>query len=181
MNKLMAKLIVGTETVFFLALIVAFMYFTYNPTFHADSKTTLDIKTTAVFSLFLFFSSFTLWRAETSQRNGKIKNLKYWLLATIVLGVIFLIGQGSEYYRLLKQGFNISKSVFSTSFFTLTGFHGLHVFIGLLVLSIVLVQFFRKSFDVYRNNILGAVGIYWHFVDIVWLFVFTVVYVLPYF
>ena len=177
----MAKLIVGTETVFFLALIVAFMYFTYNPTFHADSKNTLDIKSTAIFSICLFFSSFTLWRAETSQKKGKINGLKYWLLATIVLGTIFLIGQGSEYYRLLKQGFNISKSVFSTSFFTLTGFHGLHVFIGILVLSIVLGQFFKKSFDLYRNNILSAAGVYWHFVDIVWLFVFTVVYVLPYF
>lgn len=181
MNKLLVKLVVGTETVFFLALIVAFMYFAYNPTFHADSKAVLDIKTTGVFSLFLFVSSFTLWRAETSQKNGKTKGLKYWLLATIILGLIFLIGQGSEYYRLLKQGFNISKSVFSTSFFTLTGFHGLHVFIGLLILAIVLGQFFRKSFNIYRDNILSAVGIYWHFVDVVWLFVFTVVYVLPYF
>jgi heme/copper-type cytochrome/quinol oxidase subunit 3 len=97
------------------------------------------------------------------------------------LAVIFLIGQGSEYYRLLKQGFNISKSVFSTSFFTLTGFHGLHVLIGLLTLAIVLAQFFRKSFNSYKTTVLSAVGIYWHFVDIVWLFVFITVYILPYF
>ncbi len=177
----MVKLIVGMETIFFLALIIAFMYFTYNATFHIDSKTTLDLKAAAVFSIVLFASSFTLWRAERSQKIGNMKNLKYWLATTIILGIIFLIGQGSEYYRLLEKGFTISKNVFSTGFFTLTGFHGLHVLIGLFTLGIVLVQFFRKNFNCYKTTVLSAVGIYWHFVDIVWLFVFTTVYVLPYF
>ena len=110
MNKLLVKLVVGTETVFFLALIVAYMYFTYNPTFHADSKTQLDIKTTGIFSLFLFTSSFTLWLAERNQQQGKFKKLKIWLFTTIALGFIFLIGQGLEYYRLLQQGFTSVKT-----------------------------------------------------------------------
>lgn len=181
MNKLLVKLVVGTESVFFMALIVAYLYFAYTPTYYADAKTVLDVKTTGLFSLFLFTSSFTLWLTERNQQQGRIKNLKWWLFTTIVLGLIFLMGQGSEYYRLLRQGFNISKNVFSTSFFTLTGFHGLHVFIGIFVLSILLGQFSKKSIVGYHTNLLSAVSIYWHFVDLIWLLVFSVIYVVPYF
>ncbi|WEK21579.1 MAG: cytochrome c oxidase subunit 3 [Candidatus Pedobacter colombiensis] len=179
-NKLMIKLIVGTEAMFFLALIMAFVYFSLVPGFRTHQLVSLDIKSTGVFSLFLFSSSFTYWRAEENFRKGDVKHLKVWLLLTILLGVIFLFGQGKEYYDLLNHQVTISSSTFGTSFFTLTGFHGLHVLIGLIVIAVLTCLAFLGDYDQPGSSLISMVGIYWHFVDIVWVFVFLIVYVLPF-
>ncbi len=180
-NKTMMKLVVGTEAMFFVSLIMAFIYMAYNSGFEPYEVSKLDIKTTGIFTLFLFSSSFTFWLAEKKYRNGEIKSLKIWLLVTILLGAIFLFGQGKEYVRLINENITLSGSVFGTSFYALTGFHGLHVFIGLIILSIILIMTLVGDFNNSSSNVIATVGIYWHFVDIVWVFVFTVVYVLPYF
>lgn len=180
MYKLLVKLVVGTETVFFITLIVTYLYFSHTPTYHMDARNLLDIKTTGVFSLFLFTSSFTLMLAERNQKRGELKKLQVWLLITIICGLVFLFGQGSEYQRLLKSGFSISKNVFSTSFFTLTSFHGMHVLIGVFILSVILGGFSKNKMDVSHSNHLSTISIYWHFVDLVWLVVFSVVYFIPY-
>ncbi|MDB4902906.1 MAG: hypothetical protein JWQ63_2187 [Mucilaginibacter sp.] len=178
-NKLMIKLIVGTEAMFFLALIMAFVYFSFSPGFRSHQLLNLDIKATGVFSILLFSSSFTFWRAEINYHQGKIKQLRFWLLFTIVLGGIFLLGQGREYISLLNNNVNLSSSIFGTSFFTLTGFHGLHVFVGLIVIAIITALAFAGDYNKPGSSVIDSVGIYWHFVDIVWLFVFTIVYVVP--
>ena len=103
--------------------------------------------------------------------------LKGWLIVTILLGAIFLVGQGAEYVRLIRDNITLNGSVFGASFFTLTGFHGLHVLIGLVILSIILALAFLKD----SKSAIRTIAPYWHFVDVVWLFVFTVVYVLPQF
>lgn len=180
-NKSMIKLIVGTEAMFFLALIMAFVYFSFSPEFRSHQLLSLDIRSTGVFSILLFSSSFTFWRAEVCYRKGNLKQLKGWLLLTIVLGGIFLFGQGREYLSLLNNHVTLSSSIFGTSFFTLTGFHGLHVFAGLIVISIISCLAFLGDYDKPGSSVIGAVGIYWHFVDIVWLFVFLIVYVVPHF
>ena len=93
---------------------------------------------TLVFSICLFASSFTFWRSEialTKQRRGSMLG---WLTLTIVLGGIFLVGQGTEYWKLFQTGVDLSTNLFSTTFFTLTGFHGLHVLLGLIALLIFL-------------------------------------------
>jgi heme/copper-type cytochrome/quinol oxidase subunit 3 len=176
----MMKLVVGTEAMFFLSLIVAFTYFSLSPAFKALQIRTLDIKTTGAFSLLLFASSFTFWRAEANFKKGSTKRLKFWLSFTIVLGVVFLFGQAKEYIKLLDEHVNLASSTFGTSFFTLTGFHGLHVIAGLIILVIVTCLAFLGDFDVGGSSVISTVGIYWHFVDIVWAFVFFVVYVSPY-
>ncbi len=180
-NKTMMKLVVGTEAMFFVSLIMAFVYMAYNSGFEQHEIKALDIKTTGIFTVFLFSSSFTFWIAEKNYKLGKIKGLKFWLIVTIVFGLIFLIGQGKEYLRLINENITLSGSVFGTSFYALTGFHGLHVFIGLIILSIVLLLAFLGDFNKPSSNVISTVAIYWHFVDIVWIFVFTVVYVLPHF
>ena len=177
----MIKLIVGTEAMFFLALIMAFVYFSFSPDFRSHQLLSLDIRSTGIFSIFLFSSSFTFWRAETNYEKGKISRLKFWLLFTIVLGAIFLFGQGREYLSLLNNHVSLSSSIFGTSFFTLTGFHGLHVFAGLVVISILTCLAFVGDYNKPGSSVIGAVGIYWHFVDVVWLFVFLIVYVVPHF
>jgi heme/copper-type cytochrome/quinol oxidase subunit 3 len=179
-NKLMMKLVVGTEAMFFLALIMAFVYFSFSPGFKAHQLMNLDIQTTGLFSLLLFSSSFTYWRAETNYKAGDIKRLKFWLLLTLVLGAVFLLGQGMEYLKLLNNQVSISSSMFGTSFFTLTGFHGLHVFVGLIVISILTLLTFLGDYSKNtKSTLFSSVGIYWHFVDIVWLVVFLIVYVVP--
>lgn len=178
-NKTMMKLVVGTEAMFFISLIMAFVYMAYNSGFEPYQVKALDIKTTGIFTLFLLASSFTFWRAEKNYQKGKINNLKTWLIATIVLGSIFLFGQGKEYGRLVQDNITLNGSVFGSSFYTLTGFHGFHVFVGLIILLIVLIMSFLGDFDKQNSSVVSTVGIYWHFVDVVWIFVFTAVYVLP--
>lgn len=175
----MMKLVVGSEAVFFLALMMGFVYFAYYPGFDPQSVALLDLTKTSVFTALLLASSFTFWRAEVSQKNGHPGCLKLWLSATVILGSVFLIGQGLEYNHLFTNHLIISKSTFATGFFTLTGFHGLHVLIGLIILSVVLYLAFLGDFDGSWSKVISAVGIYWHFVDIVWMVVFTLVYILP--
>lgn len=178
-NKLMIKLVVGTEAMFFLALIMAFVYFSSSPGFKHEQIHALEIKQTGIFSLLLFSSSFTFWRAEQNYQRRRIGRLKFWLLFTILLGLIFLAGQAHEYFSLFKENVNIAGSIFGTTFFTLTGFHGLHVIVGLIILSIVTLLAFLGDYDSGKSSVISTVGIYWHFVDIVWVFVFSIVYVIP--
>ncbi|MGN6195327.1 MAG: cytochrome c oxidase subunit 3 [Ginsengibacter sp.] len=181
MNKTMMKLIVGTEAMFFICLILAFVYMAYNAGFEPHELKALDIKKTGIFTIVLLASSFTFWLAEKNYDKGKIKSLKVWLMITILFGAIFLIGQGEEYWRLINDHITLSGSVFGTSFYALTGFHGFHVFAGIIILLIILLMAFLGDFNRSNSNLISTVGIYWHFVDIVWIAVFTVVYVLPHF
>ena len=180
-NKLMMKLVIGTEGMFFLSLIMAFVYLSYVSGFEPGQQQALDIKSTGIFSIFLFSSSGTFWLAERNYDKGNIQSLKGWLLATIILGLVFLFGQGKEYFHLIEQQkITLSSSLFGTSFYTLTGFHGFHVFVGIIILSIILLLTFLGDFTKdKKSSVIKTVGMYWHFVDIVWVVVFTVVYILP--
>lgn len=106
--------------------------------------------------------------------------MKAWLLATISLGLIFLAGQAHEYYHLLNQNLTMSKSEFGSSFYTLTGFHSLHVLIGLILLSVLFALTRKGYLKNTSSSLITTIGIYWHFVDAVWIFVFSLIYVLPY-
>lgn len=102
-----------------------------------------------------------------------------WLGLTIALGGIFLAGQASEYWKLFQTGVDVSTNLFSTTFFTLTGFHGLHVFMGLVALLIFLWLAWQGDFVAGHQSAFEAAGYYWHFVDVVWVFVLLTVYILP--
>lgn len=179
-NKLMIKLVVGTEAMFFLCLIMAFVYMAYHTGFEPHEVAKLDIRSTGVYTVLLLGSSGTMMLAERGQQKHSIRSMKGWLIVTIVLGMIFLVGQGREYIHLIRENITLSGSGFGTSFFTLTGFHGLHVLIGLIVLSVILLLTFLGDYDKPAStSALPVAAIYWHFVDIVWMVVFTVVYVVP--
>jgi len=166
-----------SEAFFFVMLIAAFVY--YNVLLKSGpTAAELKIFRAAIFSIFLFTSSYTVWRAEVSLARGRHRLFRLWWGATILLGLVFIAGQGSEYIALLNQGVTVSTNLFATSFFTLTGFHGLHVCIGLLALMIILGLEFAGDFRSGRTEAVRAVSFYWHFVDVVWIFVFTAVYLL---
>lgn len=174
------KLTIGSEAIFFICLIVSYLYFWRSGHFQKEVVEHLSIQPAAVFTLFLAGSSFTFMGAERAFRRGNAGRMKTWLTITLLFGIIFLAGQGHEYYKLIREKLTISQSEFGSSFYTLTGFHGLHVLVGLVLLLIVLLLTLHGYFKDRSSSVVSTIGLYWHFVDIVWLFVFTTIYVLPY-
>jgi heme/copper-type cytochrome/quinol oxidase subunit 3 len=173
-------MLVFTEIFFFMSLIMAYVYMVYyGDTRSANELQSLHISTTGIFTLVLISSSFTFYIAERNFLKGNIRQLKIWLVITLILGFIFLYGQGSEYYRLINEQITLGASVFGTNFFTLTGFHGFHVFVGLILISVLITMAVLGDFADSNSTVIQTIGIYWHFVDAVWIVVFTVVYVLP--
>ena len=178
-NKTGILAFIFSEVGFFGTLILAYLYFYAHPQAGPGPKG-LDVPRTLIFSVCLFASSFTFWRSEvalTKQRRGSMLG---WLGLTIALGGVFLVGQVNEYWKLFQTGVDLSTNMFSTSFFTLTGFHGLHVLIGLIVLLIFLWAAWEgDSVSSKFDSAFKAAGYYWHFVDVVWVFVLLTVYILP--
>jgi heme/copper-type cytochrome/quinol oxidase subunit 3 len=155
---------IASESVFFLAVVIA--YVANRDAGLADARAHLELGRTAVFSVALFASSATMALAASRRSAG-------WILATVALGVVFLAGQGTEYLGLLREGIGPGSALFGTTFFTLTGLHGLHVLVGLLALaSLALATRSRALSPVAWEG----VSLYWHFVDAVWVVVFSVVY-----
>jgi len=168
-----------SEVGFFGTLILAYLYFYAHPQAGPGPKG-LDVPRTLVFSVCLFASSFAFWRSEIALHKQRRGSMLGWLALTIVLGAVFLGGQGNEYWKLFQSGVDLSTNMFSTTFFTLTGFHGLHVLMGLIILLIFLWMAWEgDSVSAKFDDAFKCVGYYWHFVDVVWVFVLFTVYLLP--
>jgi heme/copper-type cytochrome/quinol oxidase subunit 3 len=178
-NKLGVGLFLASEAVFFTVLILAFIYFRGN-WIHVSGPNPaghLHPVVTGMYSLALFASSGTTLLAERGARRGNRTLFRLGLLATIILGVVFLSGQGREYAELIGSNVTISRNLFGTTFFTLTGFHGLHVIAGLVTLSIFLGVSLAAEKKGRPAPSMGAVALYWHFVDAVWVVIFSIVYI----
>lgn len=159
---------IASESMFFLAVIFAFVQ--VRPSDVSAAKAQLDVVRTLLFSLCLFASSATVTLSHRGDRQHR-----GWLATTWILGAIFLVGQGTEYARLLSAGIAPSSGTFETAFFTLTGLHGAHVLVGLLALGgLFLVATLRPGSV--RGVAWEGISWYWHFVDAVWAVVFSVVY-----
>jgi heme/copper-type cytochrome/quinol oxidase subunit 3 len=178
-NKMSMALFLASEAAFFSVLILAYLY--YYPAYAQgpNAATVLDPIITGIFTIALLASSFTLWRAQKSSEHGQQGALRLWLLATVALGLIFLFGQVWEYSQLARENVTISTSLFGTTFYTLTGFHGLHVLGGLLAIIILLGLALGGKITPARSIAVETVELYWHFVDVVWVLIFALVYVWP--
>jgi heme/copper-type cytochrome/quinol oxidase subunit 3 len=175
-NKLGMVFFISSEAIFFILLILAYLVLHNNVMLgEPTAATSLDPLKTGIFSLFLLASSFTIWRAEKNLRTGN-GYFKRWLAATILLGGFFLLGQGLEWRNLIRQGITISVNTFGTTFYTMTGFHGLHVLAGLVGLVILLGMSVFGSSRGSKSPGLTPISYYWHFVDAVWVIIFSVVY-----
>jgi len=174
--KLGMWIFLASEVMFFSALIAAFLMFRVRGP--ADANHVLNIPLTAFNTFVLLTSSMTVVLAlAAAQRNDQAK-LRLWLLISLLFGGTFLSVQMIEYFKLFEEGLTINSNMFGTIFFTLTGFHGTHVFIGLLWLVGIIVQAFRGRFSASYNMSLEIFGLYWHFVDIVWILLFVIVYLI---
>jgi cytochrome c oxidase subunit I len=168
-----------SEVGFFGVLILAYLYFYAHPHPGPGPKE-LDVPRTLIFSVCLFASSFTFWRSEVALHKQRRGSMLGWLGLTIALGAVFLGGQANEYWKLFQSGIDLSSNMFSTTFFTLTGFHGVHVLIGLITLFVFLwLAWAGDSVSPKFDAAFKCVGYYWHFVDVVWVFVLFTIYILP--
>jgi cytochrome c oxidase subunit 1/cytochrome c oxidase subunit I+III len=175
--KVCAWAFVFSEAIFFILLLVTYVVFNARSSDAGPSAANvLDIPRTALFSLFLMGSSLTLWLSERNLRAGRLPEFMKWLAATILLGIIFLSGQAWEYTGLLNDGVDIRTNLFASTFFTVTGFHALHVTGGLVALAIMFTLGRKNYSTSAQAKPFAAIGVYWHFVDVVWLFVFAIVY-----
>jgi cytochrome c oxidase subunit III len=135
----------------------------------------LDMALAAVLTAILVSSSFTMQFGVWAIRRGDTGKLKMWTGITLLLGLLFLAGQLYDYSQL---GFGIADGVFGTVFYTLTSFHGAHVFGGAVGLTIILARAMQGQFSGSNHVAVEAVSIYWHFVDVVWIAVFSTIYLL---
>jgi cytochrome c oxidase subunit 3/cytochrome o ubiquinol oxidase subunit 3 len=140
----------------------------------------LDIPYTSVSAFVLLMSSMTMVLALAAVQKGNARNTRVWLAATSLLGSIFVGGQFYEFTEFHHEGLGLTTNMFGSTFFTLTGFHGAHVTIGIFMLLSLLVVSLRGGVTQRDAINVEIVGLYWHFVDIVWIIIFTLVYLIPY-
>ncbi len=138
-----------------------------------------DIPFTSVSSFVLLMSSLTMVLALAAIQRGDEAKLRVWLMATALLGMTFITGQVYEFTRFVQLGMTIKTNVIASSFFTLTGFHGAHVTGGILMLLSLYGMSLDGRLPPSRAEAVELVGLYWHFVDVVWIVIFTVVYLIP--
>lgn len=159
-------LFIASESLVFLGVVAAYVVFREQGL--ATAKAQLELGRTAILSALLFASSGTV-AVAIGRRSAA------WLALTAALGAVFLAGQGLEYARLLGAGLRPGSEMFGTTFFTLTGLHALHVLVGLVLLGTLLAATSARPRGV-GPAAWEAIGLYWHFVDAVWVVVFSVVY-----
>jgi cytochrome c oxidase subunit III len=172
----------GSECVFFGSLIS--MFFVFRPQMytadlvgaHLTPKDILDIPFTGILAFILLMSSLTMVLALNAIQESRRRTGGFWLLATAFLGTCFLAGQAIEFVEIAHHGITLKNSVFGQSFLILTGFHGTHVFIGVVWLLSCLPKALSGRFN--SGNFIGPeiCGLYWHFVDVVWVVIFTLIY-----
>jgi cytochrome c oxidase subunit I len=175
-NRVAMVTFLMSEGVFFLLLILAFLFYNSYAMNGPTPAGMLNPRTTVIYTLCLLASSLTIWLAEKQLKANKHSAFRWLLALTIALGIVFIFGQGREYLRIFHAGVVVNSNLFATTFFTLTGFHGLHVCVGVTALLIVMGLALAGDFKKCRIEAVKSIGLYWHFVDVVWLAVFSVVY-----
>ncbi len=176
-RKLVIWLFIASEVLFFTSLIA--IYLAYRPIVpRSQGLEHLNIWVASANTFILLMSSMTMVTALAAIRDGKSARMRLWLIATAVLGLLFLSGQVYEYSLLFAEGILPNTNLFGATFFLTTGFHGTHVFIGVIWITSVLVRAWRGGVTPTNNLSVEMVGLYWHFVDIVWVVLFTVIYLI---
>ena len=178
-RKLGMWVFLASEVMFFTGLIGSYIILRHGSPSWPVPSSVLNIPLTALNTFILICSSATLVAAYASIQQGNEEGLQVGLLLTIILGATFLGIQFKEYKELIfHKGFTIKSGLFGSCFFTMTGFHGTHVFVGVLSLISVFIRAIRGGYS--KENCRGVeiVGLYWHFVDLVWIILFTIVYLI---
>lgn len=172
----MLSLIIG-ESALFTIFVVAYIFYIGKSLTGPTPAQVLEVPILG--TICLLSSSFTIWRSEHAIEHGKMRAFAGWLALTILLGLIFMAGTAMEWHKLIVQdGLTIRTNLFGTTFYSLVGLHATHVILGLSMLSVVLVMALLDRFPAAQSERFAVIALYWHFVDVVWVVVFTVVYVI---
>jgi len=169
--------VIIAESAIFTIFVVAYIYNIGKSTYGPLPQQVLEVP--LFNSICLLSSSLTIWLSERAIEHGQIRKFGLWWALTFVLGAIFLVGTGVEWHKLIyEDGLTISTNLFGTTFYSLVGLHASHVIIGLSALLLVLILTITGHVRKEHAERIQILALYWHFVDAVWIIVFTVVYVI---
>ena len=197
-KKLGMWVFLRSEVMFFTSLIGSYIILRFaHPEHWTDPGVVLNVPLTATNTFLLICSSVTMVKAFAAIQQGDVTGLKRWLLATIVIGAGFVGIQMVEYVALSGEGFlpaldayhavgrgnphegpSLGGPLYGATFYVMTGFHGAHVSIGVLCLIFVYIQAVRGKYTLADHEGVEIIGLYWHFVDLVWIILFTIVYLI---
>ena len=179
-RKVLMWIFLASECLFFGAMISTYLIYRGDLLSGPTPAEILNIPVTSASTFVLLMSSLTMVLAVYGAQHGRLGMMKLMLLSTIVLGLIFLGFQAYEFVSFVHEGLGFTTNQFGTTFFMLTGFHGTHVFVGVLyLLSMLIASNRRTGLGKDRALQMDIAGLYWHFVDIVWIVIFTIIYLIP--
>ena len=176
-RKLGIWLFIASEVLFFTGLISTYLMYRGSVP-RSQGLEHLNLFVASANTFILLMSSMTMVTALAAIRDGQPTRMRLWLIATAVLGLLFLSGQVYEYSLLLNEGILPNTNLFGATFYLTTGFHGTHVFLGVVWIAFVIIRALRGGVTPTNNLSVEMVGLYWHFVDIVWVVLFTVIYLI---
>jgi cytochrome c oxidase subunit 3/cytochrome o ubiquinol oxidase subunit 3 len=178
-RKLVMWAFLASDCLFFGTFISAYMIYRGRSVAGPTPDHIFSIPYTSVSAFVLLMSSLTMVLALAAIQRGDHRGLRIWLLATALLGSVFVGGQYFEFTTFYQHGLSLSVNLFGTTFFVLTGFHGAHVTVGVIMLLSLVLTSLLGRLPTSDSLTVELVGLYWHFVDVVWIVIFTVVYLLP--
>jgi heme/copper-type cytochrome/quinol oxidase subunit 3 len=178
-EKLGMWVFLGSECLLFGGLISTFLlYREIEPKAGPTVESLYDIPYTSVSSFVLLMSSLTMVLAVSAIKRHDQRNTRVWLMTTALLGASFVGGQVYEFTVFYREGLGYTTNLQGSAFYTLTGFHGVHVSLGIVMLLSCVVLSLRGRMGPERAEAIEIVGLYWHFVDVVWIVIFTIVYLI---
>ncbi|TMQ49848.1 MAG: cytochrome oxidase subunit III [Candidatus Eisenbacteria bacterium] len=168
----------GSECMFFGSLISTYLIYRGRDSAGPHPHEVLNIPFTSFSAFVLLMSSLTMVLALAAVQHGNLRGTKIWLAATALLGMTFIAGQCYEFTHFFYDGLKLQSNLFGCTFFVLTGFHGTHVTVGVIWLWSLFMMAVRGKLPVERALDVEIAGLYWHFVDVVWIAIFTLVYLI---
>ena len=178
-DKLAIWGLISSECLFFGALISTYLIYVTRTGEGPTPADIFDIPFTSASTFILLMSSLGMVLALAAIQANEMRRFRAWTLATALMGSTFLAGQIYEFTVFVEEGFTLTTSPFSSSFFVLTGFHGFHVAFGILMLVSLWVASMMGRLPQRLHTTVENIGLYWHFVDIVWIIIFTAIYLIP--
>ena len=167
-----------TDCVLFGTLFATFIVLNFTAMQPSGLKTHLNLHDILIESLLLLTSNFTFCLAALNLYKEKLLKVQFWLAASFMLGASFVVMEVTEFYHLSKEGFSWDLNGQASSFFTLVGTHGLHVTFGLMWILLLFLQMPILKMNKVGRRRMTYLGVFWDFLDIVWIFVFTIVYLM---
>ncbi len=171
-------LFLGGECVLFGSLFASYIALRNQVPDGPTAQHLFSLDLVGISTFILLTSSLTSVFATMALHRNQFQKLQAWMAVTVLLGLAFLGLEIYEFVHYVNEGHTFSKSAFATSFYTLVGFHGAHVAFGVLWISLLIISGFKKGLTVVTAPKYYVAGLYWHFIDVIWVFIFTVVYLM---